>query len=389
MADITPFRIDVPQQDLDDLRERLARVRWTDEVPGLDWSYGPPVGYLRELVEYWRDGYDWREQEARLNDFPQHTTEIDGENVHFLHVRSPEPAAQPLILTHGWPSSVAEYLDVVRPLTEPGGQGPAFHLVIPSLPGYGLSGPTRSTGWGADRIARAWAELMRRLGYARYGAQGGDFGTWISRQLGVLAPDEVIGVHTNGMVTFPSGDPEEMAGLTESDHARMGAWQRYTDELYGYKLIQSTKPQSLAHSLADSPVGLLGWIVGVLKEWTDCRDTPEDAIDRDRILTGVMLYWLTNTAGSAARSFVETPDNAEKAAEEGVLDQLVDGTVPHGVAVFPKDVLAPVRPFAERINNIVRWAEYERGGTFAAMEEPDLFVRDVREFFALVGGGSG
>lgn len=375
--DITPHRLETPQQDLGDLRERLARVRWPDEVPGLGWSYGPPLDYLRELVEYWRDDYDWRAQEARLNAFPQFTTEIDGANIHFLHVRSSRPDALPLLITHGWPSSVAEYLDVVEPLTEAG-----FHLVIPSLPGYGLSGPTTSVGWGAERIARAWAELMSRLGYERYGLQGGDWGTWISRTVAINEPDRVIGLHTNGMITFPTGDPNEMAELTDVDHARMGRWQRYTDELYGYKLIQSTKPQALAYSLADSPVGLLGWIVGVLKEWTDCEDTPEDAIDRDRILTTVMLYWLTNTACSAARSFVETPDNSEKAEEEGVMEQLSKGTVPHGVAVFPKDVLAPVRPFAERLNNIVRWTEYDRGGTFPAMEQPDLYVRDVQEFFA-------
>ncbi|MER6989236.1 epoxide hydrolase family protein [Saccharopolyspora hirsuta] len=374
---ITPFRLDVPQRDLDDLRERLARTRWADEVPGPGWSYGPPLGYLRELAEYWRDDYDWQAQEARLNEFPQHTTKIDGANIHFLHVRSPRPDALPLLITHGWPSSVAEYLDVIAPLTEAG-----FHLVVPSLPGYGLSGPTSDTGWGAERVARAWAELMRRLGYERYGLQGGDWGTWISRTLAINEPERVVGLHTNGMITFPSGDPDEFAKLTDADRARMARWQRYTDELYGYKLIQSTKPQSLAYSLADSPVGLLGWIVGVLKEWTDCEDTPEDAIDRDRILTTVMLYWLTNTAGSAARSFVETPDNSGKAAEEGVIEQLTGGTVPHGVAVFPKDVLAPVRPFAERINNVVRWTEYDRGGTFPAMEEPDLYVRDVREFFA-------
>ncbi|MER7013117.1 epoxide hydrolase family protein [Saccharopolyspora sp. NPDC000359] len=374
---ITPFRLAVPQRDLDDLRERLARTRWADEVPGLGWSYGPPLGYLRELAEYWRDDYDWRAQEARLNEFPQHTTEIDGANIHFLHVRSLRPDALPLLVTHGWPSSVAEYLDVIAPLTEAG-----FHLVIPSVPGYGLSGPTAETGWGAERIARAWAELMRRLGYERYGLQGGDWGTWISRTVAINEPERVVGLHTNGMITFPSGDPDEFAELTDVDHARMARWQRYTDELYGYKLIQSTKPQALAYSLADSPVGLLGWIVGVLKEWTDCDNSPEEAVDRDRILTTVMLYWLTNTAGSAARSFVETPDNAGKAEQEGVIEQLSNGTVPHAVAVFPKDVLAPVRPFAERINNIVRWTEYDRGGTFPAMEEPDLYVRDVEEFFA-------
>ena len=380
-TEIKPFRLDIPQSDLDDLRERLARGRWPDEVPGLGWAHGAPVGYLRDLVEHWRTGYDWRAQEAALNRFPQFTTEIDGQRVHFLHVRSARPDALPLVVTHGWPSSVAEYLDVIGPLTDPPAGEQAFHLVIPSPPGYGCSGPTHGLGWGARRIAEAWAELMRRLGYRRYGAQGGDWASWISRELALVAPENVVGVHTNGLITFPSGDPAEMEGLTEVDLARMGSWERYMKELYGYKLIQSTKPLSLAYSLTDSPIGQLGWIVGVLREWTDCVDGPDEAIDRDRILTTAMLYWLTGTAHSSARSFVETPDNAEHAAEEGVLDGLQKGVVPHGVAVFPKDVLAPVRRFAERDNNIVRWTEYERGGTFPAMEQPASYVADVRAFF--------
>ncbi|GAA2815693.1 epoxide hydrolase family protein [Saccharopolyspora taberi] len=375
-TEIQPFRIDIPQADLDDLRERLARVRWPDELPGLGWEHGAPVGYLRDLAEHWRTGYDWRAQEARLNQHPQFTTEIDGARVHFLHVRSPRPDALPLVITHGWPSSVAEFLDVIGPLTDPPAGEQAFHLVIPAPPGYGFSGPTRELGWGTRRIAEAWAELMRRLGYDRYAAQGGDWASWISRELALVAPENVVGVHTNGLITFPSGDPAEMEGLT--DFARMGAWDRYMKELYGYKLIQSTKPLSLAYALTDSPVGQLAWIVGALREWTDWERA---AVDRDRILTTAMLYWLTGTAHSSARSFVETPDTSEHAAEEGVIDQLQKGTVPHAVAVFPKDILAPVRRFAERDNNIVRWTEHDRGGTFPAMEQPDLYVADVRAFF--------
>ncbi|MEU6129604.1 epoxide hydrolase family protein [Saccharopolyspora sp. NPDC047091] len=379
------FRIQVPQEELDDLDRRLAHVRWPDEVAGTGWRHGPPVAYLRELVEHWRHRYDWRAQEALLNAHPQATTEIDGQRVHFLHVRSPEPDALPLLLTHGWPSSIAEYLDVIGPLTDPRAHGgdpaQAFHLVIPSPPGYGFSGPTTEFGWGAERIARAWIELMHRLGYRRYGVQGGDWGTWISREVALRAPDRVVGVHTNGMITFPTGAPGEMDELTEVDHARMASWERYMNELYGYKLIQSTKPRSLAFSLADSPVGQLAWIVGALREWTDCVESPDEALGVDRILTTVMLYWLTGTAHSSARSFVETPDTAEHAEAEGALAGLEVGEVPHGVAVFPKDVLAPVRPFAERLNNIVRWTEHDRGGTFPATEVPDLFTADVREFF--------
>ncbi|WP_437312797.1 epoxide hydrolase family protein [Sorangium sp. So ce385] len=388
-SDIRPFRIDIPQAALDDLRDRLARTRWPDELPSAGWSYGVPLGYLKELAAYWRTTYDWRRHEARLNEHPQFTTTIDGQRIHFLHVRSPEPGALPLIVTHGWPSSVVEYLDVIGPLTDPRAHGgdpaDAFHLIIPSLPGYGLSGPTREAGWGARRIARAWAELMRRLDYPRYGAQGGDWGTWISREVGLVDPEHVLGVHTNGLVSWPSGDPEELIGLTDAEQTRLKAAETYLRELYGYKKIQSTRPQTLAYALSDSPVGQLAWIVGVLKEWTDCKDTPEDAIDRDRILTNVMLYWLTNTAGSSSRSFVETPDTPDDAD----LSEVKPSTLPTGVAVFPRDIIAPIRRFAARDNtNIVHWSEFDRGGTFAAMEEPDLFIGDVRAFFRRFHGGA-
>lgn len=381
--EIRRFRIDIPQAALDDLRDRLARTRWPAETPAAGWSQGVPLGYLRELVAYWCTTYDWRKHEARLNEHPQFTTRIDGQLIHFLHVRSPEPDALPLVVTHGWPSSVVEYLDVIGPLTDPRAHGgdpaDAFHLVIPSLPGYGLSGPTHELRWNTRRIAGAWAELMRRLGYSRYGAQGGDWGTWISRELGLIAPDHVVAVHTNGLLTWPSGDPAELSGLTDVEQRRLQFGEHYLRELYGYKKIQSTRPQTLAYALSDSPVGQLAWIVSVFKEWTDCSDTPEEAVDRDRILTNVMLYWLTNTSGSSARSFVETPDTPEEA------DLQVDvrpSTLPTGVAVFPRCITAPIRRFAERDNkNIVHWSEFDRGGTFAAMEEPDLFLDDVRLFF--------
>ena len=388
-AAIHPFRLDIPQAALTDLHDRLARTRWPDEVPGLGWSYGVPLGYLRELAEHWRTTYDWRRHEAQLNTHPQFTTTIDGQQIHFVHVRSPEAHALPLIVTHGWPSSIVEYLDIIGPLSDPRAHGgdpaDAFDLIIPSLPGYTLSGPTHEVGWGARRIARAWAELMRRLGYARYGAQGGDWGTWISRELGLVDREHMLGLHTNGFICWPSGDPAELEGLDERELGRLKFSEYYMQELYGYKKIQATRPQTLAYGLSDSPVAQLAWIVGVFKEWTDCQDSPEEAVARDRILTNVMLYWLTNTANSAARSFVETPDTPDDADLE---QDVRPSNVPTGVAAFPRDIIAPVRRFVERDNtNVVHWSTFDRGGTFAAMEEPDLFVADVRAFFRRLRAG--
>jgi pimeloyl-ACP methyl ester carboxylesterase len=298
---IEPFRIDIPQADLDDLRDRLARTRWPDELPDVGWRLGVPLGYLRELATYWRDAYDWRRHEAELNALPQFTTTVDGQRLHFLHVRSPEEGARPLVLTHGWPGSVVEFLDVIGPLSDPavhgGDPADAFHLVIPSLPGYGFSGPTSTTGWDVPRMAAAIRTLMDRLGYGRFGAQGGDWGSAVSRQLGLDAPDRLIGVHLNMVLTFPPGDPGELASLTEDEQARVASFQRYDAELSGYMRLQATRPQTLAYALTDSPVGQLAWIVERFKDWTDSADAPEDAVDRDRMLTNVMLYWLTATAG--------------------------------------------------------------------------------------------
>jgi pimeloyl-ACP methyl ester carboxylesterase len=374
--DIRPFRIDVPDTDLDDLRDRLGRVRFPDELPGAGWDLGVPVSYLAEVVEYWRSSYDWRAHERRLNEFPQYTTTIDGQNVHFLHVRSPEPDAVPLVLTHGWPGSIVEFLDVIGPLTDPrkygGDPAGAFHLVIPSIPGYGFSGPTTDHGWNVDRVARAWAELMARLGYHRYGAQGGDWGSGISRALALAAPEAVLGVHVNFLVTVPSGRPGEFDDPTEQEQARLGRLDRFRGELGGYFAIQSTRPQTLAFGLADSPAGQLAWILEKFKEWTDSTDRPEDAIDRDHLLTNVMLYWLTNTAASSARFYYEFARSwaAPRRSE-----------TPMGVAVFPHEIVLPIRRLAERDNNIVHWTEFDRGGHFAALEQPDLLVADIRTFF--------
>ncbi|MFI6027043.1 epoxide hydrolase family protein [Amycolatopsis magusensis] len=363
--EIKAFRIDFPDSALEDLRARLAQTRWPDELPGVGWAQGVPVGYLRELAEYWRTAYDWRAAEKELNAYPQFTTEIDGQRVHFLHVRSADPDATPLLLTHGWPGSVVEFLDLIELLTA------EFHLVIPSLPGFGLSGPTTGSGWNSPRIARAWVELMDRLGYQRYGVQGGDTGAIVSPEIARLVPDRVIGVHCNGLTAFTPLDPGET--LTEAEQARVDRLGYLETEQSGYAMIQISRPQTLAFGLTDSPVGQLAWIVEKFFEWTDpAAALPEDAVDRDRLLTNVMLYWLTGTAASSSRLYYET-------AHAGAWSAAAKSPVPTGVAVFPHDV--SIRRAVELEHTVVHWAEYDRGGHFAAMEAPDLLASDIREFF--------
>ena len=378
-AENRPFQIDVPQADLDDLHDRLSRTRFPDELPGVGWSRGVPLDYLKELAGYWRTTYDWRKHEAKLNDFAQFTTEIDGQNIHFLHVRSPEPDAFPLMLIHGWPGSIVEFMEVIGPLTDPRAHGgdpaDAFDVVIPSLPGHGFSAPLSAPGWTHGRMAKALTELMGRLGYERYGIQGGDAGAVIAPEMGRLDPDHVIGVHVNALVTFPSGDPAEMADLTEAEQERLGRLQHFRDEMMGYVQIQGTRPQTLAYGLADSPAGQLAWIVEKFKEWTDsAAELPEDAVDRDHILTNVSMYWFTSTAGSSANRYYES------AHDPSAWTPKERSPVPTGVAVFTSSDVA-IRRFAERDNTIVHWSEFDRGGHFAAMEAPDLLVGDVRAFF--------
>ena len=374
-AAVRPFRIDVPQAQLDDLKARLAQTRWPDDLPDVGWSYGVPTAYLRALAEHWRTGYDWRTHEALLNEHPQFVTEVEGQQVHFVHVRSPEAGAMPLLLTHGWPGSIVEFLDVIGPLSDPAAHGgdpaDAFHLVIPSLPGFGFSGPTRRAG-DADRYAEVLAGLMARLGYDRYAAQGGDVGAFISPQLGRIDTEHVIGVHVNGLVTFPSWDgSDDTSDWPPADLARLQAFHEWGNDKAGYAMIQATRPQTLSYGLNDSPAGQLAWIVEKFKEWTDpARELPEDAVDRDRMLTNVTVYWLTATAGSSARMYKESTYWGTPQPSSGV---------PTGVAVFPGD--ATMRPLADREHNVVHWTEFERGGHFAAMEAPDLLVDDVRAFF--------
>lgn len=378
--DIQPFKIEIPQAALDDLQERLARTRWPGEFPGVGWSRGVPLDYLQELVEYWRTRYDWRKQEARLNEYPQFTTTIDGENIHFLHVRSPEPDALPLVITHGWPGSFVEFLQIIGPLTDPraygGDPADAFHLVIPTIHGFGFSGPTSEPGWGGERTARAWAELMSRLGYERYGAQGGDFGSFISMELGRVAHEHVVGVHLNaatyGFIPWGEVSEEELATFTDAEKASLARLQNYYNDGSGYFQIQATRPQTISYALSDSPVGQLAWIVEKFKEWTFPSDElPEQAIDRDDMLTNVMIYWLTNTGASSAHIYYEAMHSGNY--HEG------PATTPTGVARFAEDVA--IRRYGEQSTNLVHWSDFDRGGHFAAMEVPDLLVGDIRKFF--------
>lgn len=389
MREGRPFTVTIPQAALDDLHERLGRTRWPAGEPSLGWSRGVPVEYLQDLVAYWRTGYDWRAHEAALNHWPQFVTEIDGQPIHFLHIRSPEADALPLIITHGWPSSPVEFLKVIGPLSNPRAHGgvasDAFHLVIPSLPGYGFSTPVREPGWGnLFRVAQAWAELMRRLGYERYAAQGTDVGSGVAGVLAMLAADRVAGVHITGTVAaMPFGPPVGLEGLSAADAARAERFNRYQADGLGYLHLQATRPQTLAYALNDSPVGQLAWIVEKFQEWTDPRaDRPEDAVDRDQLLTNVSLYWFTGSGASAAHATYEGMqvyrEMVARQAQGGAEHQMPAGP-PQGVAVFAADTT--IRSLLDPGGTIAHWAEYDRGGHFPAMEVPDLLVDDIRTFF--------
>jgi microsomal epoxide hydrolase len=377
------FRIDIPQAQLDDLHRRLTDTRWPTELPGVGWSRGVPVGYLKELAEYWRTEFDWRAAEARLNRYPQFITEIDGTSVHFLHVRSPERDATPLILTHGWPGSVSQFLEVIGPLTDPAAHGgdpaDAFHLVIPSIPGFGFSGPTPEPGWGLGRVAGAWKQLMARLGYDRYIAQGGDFGAVISQILGGIDAAHVAGVHLNFLPAAAGGSPGQMAALSAADLERFGRMLRFIGDQSGSMKLQSTRPQTVSYGLTDSPAGQLAWIVEKFKEWTDSDKVPEDAVSRENLLTNVSIYWLTATASSAAQMYYE--DAALLPTAPTPPPPPAPLSVPLAVAVFPQEIILPIRAIAEQLfPTIVQWTEFEHGGHFAALEQPGLLVEDIRSF---------
>lgn len=378
---IQPFTINIAQADVDDLQDRLARPRWPAPAPVAGWSRGVPLDYLQGLAEYWRSQYDWRQQEARLNEYPQFTTAIDGQNIHFLHVRSDEANALPLVLLHSWPGSFVEFTNMIRPLTDPRAHGgaatDAFHVIVPSIPGFGFSTPVPETGWTTGRTARAFAELMSRLGYARYGVHGGDIGSGVAGGMNSSDPGRVVGVHVTSdpptAVSFAmfTGDPAATPGLSAAEKAQVEQMKQWSADGGGYLQIQSTRPQTLAYALTDSPVGQLAWIAEKFKEWTDtAAELPEQAVDRDQLLTNISLYWFTRTGASAAHALYESM-HAQEWGEAG--------PAPTGWAVFGADPIA--RRLLDPEHKIKHWAEFERGGHFPALEVPDLLVGDVREFF--------
>lgn len=368
MTDIHPFRIDVPQAELDDLRDRLARVRYPAAAQRDD--QGIAQERLAHLAEYWREKFDWRAAEARINAFPQFTTTIDGQNIHFIHVRSQHADATPLLLAHGWPGSVVEFLDVIEPLTNPA-EGHAFHVVIPSIPGFGPSGPITAPDWSPARIGAAFAELMARLGYERYGVQGGDWGAGLVRATAAHAPEHVIGVHLNYQ---PHGPVPDTTGFSEDDIARNERIRDFIANRPAYWRVHETRSQTLGYALADSPIATLAWYGEKLDAWAD----PSAPLSDDQILTDIALHWFCGTTATAPRI------GAEAAAVPGPPPAV---TVPLAVMVFPYDIVQPVRSVVEKTNpTLVRWTEAERGGHFAALEVPEIFVADVREFFAGLAG---
>jgi len=376
---IETFRVHVDDSVLEDLRGRLARTRFPDQIDGEGWHAGIPIDYLRELVGYWHTTYDWRRQERRLNEFEHFRTQIDGQSIHFIHCRSPHPDAFPLLLTHGWPGSIVEFLDVLPRLTDPPAYGgraeDAFHVIAPSLPGYGFSEPPRTRGWDVRRIAMAFTELMDRLGYPRYGAQGGDWGAQVTTRIGELDPEHCAAIHLNMPVGARPESPGELTDEEQADLVQMGNFQR---EESAYANEQGTKPQTVGAALNDSPAGLLAWIVEKFRTWSDCDGHPENCFSKDQLITNVMLYWVTQTSTSSARLYWETN-------QSGVLkEKLPFIGIPTGVARYPKEVLRWPRSWVEQQYNVTHWAVMPRGGHFAAMEQPELFGDDLQEFFRTV-----
>jgi len=381
MTDIHKFQINIPQQDLDDLYRRLDQTRFPDSETTDDWSQGLPLEYSKQLCAYWRDTYDWRSREHYFNGFHQYITEIDGLDIHFIHVQSTSSNAKPLLITHGWPGSFVEFHKVIKPLADPKAYDSysedAFHVVCPSLPGYGFSGKPTTTGWGVDKIAKVWNTLMLRLGYDRYFAQGGDWGSAITTAIGIQAAGNCVGLHVNMPIAKATKAALKSPG--ESDKRALNAASYYRKWGTGYAKQQSTRPQTLGYVLADSPMGQAAWIIEKYFEWTDCDGHPENALSRDELLDNVMFYWLTNSAASSARLYWES-FNRTFGGGKGNTVQL-----PTGCSIFPKEIVPTPRSWAEqRYKNIVYWNELKKGGHFAAFEQPELFVKELRNCFRLM-----
>ena len=374
-----PFTIAVPDAVLRDLHERLGRTRFPDEIRDSAWAYGTDLAYLRDLVAYWRERYDWRKAEASLNRFPQWKARVGDLGVHFIHVRGKGPKPFPLVVTHGWPGSVAEFVKIIGPLTDPAAHGgdaaDAFDVVCPSMPGYGFSDHATAAGMDAERIAALWAELMQGLGYRRFGAQGGDWGSMVSTYLGANHGDVCAGIHLNMVIAFPPDPQNPVEGLTQDEVVDLMGAQRFLTEETGYQRIQGTKPQTLGYGLNDSPAGLAAWIVEKFRTWSDCDGDVERRFTKDELLTNVMLYWTTQSITSSCRLYYEMV-HADKFPPKDFRVK-----VPTACAIFPKEILKPPRRWVERLYDVQRWTRFPAGGHFAAMEEPAALVDDVRAFF--------
>jgi pimeloyl-ACP methyl ester carboxylesterase len=377
--EIRPFKIQVDDAQLEDLKRRLRATRWPDAQTVGDWSQGIPLDYVQKVCDYWARDYDWRKTEARLNALPQFQTDLDGVSIHFLHIKSHHSDALPLVLTHGWPGSIIEFLKVIPALTDPTAHGghanEAFHVVCPTLPGYGFSGKPKQNGWTAEKIARAWSELMLRLGYQRYYAQGGDWGAVVTTAIGLQDTEHCHGIHLNMPIVRP--DSATMSSLTEEEKDGLAGMQHYQDWDSGYSKQQSTRPQSLGYGLADSPAGQAAWILEKFWAWTDCKGNPENALTRDEMLDNVMLYWLPDAAASSARLYWESFNKLN-------YDPV---RIPVGCSMFPKEIFRVSRRWAEkRYPNLVYWNKLDKGGHFAAFEQPELFVGELRACFGKMRG---
>lgn len=376
----TPFKISVADEVIEDLHQRLDMARWPDEI-GENWQYGTDLNYLKQLCHYWRNEFDWREQERVLNQFDHFTTDIDDRKLHFIHQRSKHEAALPLLITHGWPGSITEFVKIIEPLTDPTNHGgtsaDAFHVICPSIPGYGFSDAPTAPGFDQKSVAEGNIQLMQQLGYERYGVQGGDWGSAISSWNAVLAPEQVVGLHLNLVFAgFPKHKKNPMEGVTEAEQQRLEDRQSSMKEGRGYQQIQGSKPQTLGYGLHDSPIGLAAWITEKFHAWTDCHGDIERSLSKDELLTNIMIYWVTGTITSSTRLYYESAHSSNDMAEAGRIE------TPTGCAIFPAELYIPPRIWAEEIYNIQHWSVMDRGGHFAALEEPGLFVEDIRQFFS-------
>ncbi|MGE0825286.1 MAG: epoxide hydrolase family protein [Candidatus Binatia bacterium] len=373
-----PFTINIPEEVLHDLRERLGRVRWPGEIPNSDWDYGSNLAYMKELVEYWRTKYDWRAQERQLNTWPHFKVTIDGQRIHYIHARGKGPKPLPLIITHGWPGSIYEFMEVIGPLTDPAAHGgdpaDAFDVIAPSLPGYGFSDPTNRRKVNISQIAEWFAVLMKDvLGYARYGAQGGDWGAMVTSRLGFANPQNVVGIHLNMVGVAPH--PANRQNLSPAEQEFLKSMGKWRGEETGYQGIQGTKPQTLGYGLNDSPTGLCAWITEKFRTWSDCDGNVEKSYTKDQLLTNITIYWVTQTINSSTRLYYEERHHPWLMGKDEKI------AVPTAIALFPKEIACPPREWAERAYNVQRWTPMPAGGHFAAMEQPKLLVDDVRAFF--------